>query len=37
MTATTLSPPFWQQVASIDPVDGDKTRVKIVMSKPCTR
>ena len=22
--------PFWQQVASIDPVDGDKTRVKIV-------
>ncbi len=26
--------PFWQQVASIDPVDGDKTHVKIVMSKP---
>ena len=26
--------PFWQQVASIDPVDDDKTHVKIVMSKP---
>ena len=29
-----IAAPFWQQVASIDPVDGDKTRVKIVMSKP---
>ena len=29
-----IATPFWQQVASIDPVDGDKTRVKIVMSKP---
>lgn len=29
-----IASPFWQQVASIDSVDGDKTRVKIVMSKP---
>ena len=29
-----IATPFWQQVASIDPVGGDKTRVKIVMSKP---
>ena len=29
-----IATPFWQQVASIDPVDGDKTHVKIVMSKP---
>ena len=29
-----IATPFWQQVASIDPVDGDKTRVKIVMTKP---
>ena len=37
MTATNvIATPFWQQVASIDPVDGDKTRVKIVMLSPCT-
>lgn len=31
-----IAAPFWQQVASIDPVDGDKTRVKIVCPSLCT-
>lgn len=37
MTATTSSQlPFWQQVASIDPVDGDRPASRSLCPSPCT-